>query len=169
PAGTSRIPGGEEGPQGRVAGVEVRTLTDGGQPAEGTAHALAAFVAAARRTLEIAVYDFHLPPDLEAIVAGELEAAQKRGVAVRLAYNLDHPAPEAPPVPAPPRTSPDAMESLPFPTAAITGVPDLMHQKYVVRDAAAVWTGSTNWTADSWTREENVVVTVESPALAALY
>ena len=150
-----------------MAGVEVRTLTDGGQPAEETAHALAAFLAAAQRTLEIAVYDFHLPPDLEAIVTGELAAAQKRGVAVRLAYNVDHPADI--PVPAPPRTSPDVMESLPFPTAAIPGVPDLMHNKYAVRDAAAVWTGSTNWTGDSWTREENVVVTVDSAAVAALY
>ena len=44
-----------------------------------------------------------------------------------------------------------------------------MHHKYVIRDAAAVWTGSTNWTADSWTREENVIVTVDSPALAARY
>jgi phosphatidylserine/phosphatidylglycerophosphate/cardiolipin synthase-like enzyme len=150
-----------------VAGVEVRTLTDGGQPAEETAHALAAFLAAAQRTLEIAVYDFHLPPDLQAIVVGELDAAQKRGVAVRLAYNVDHPA--RIPVPAPPRTSPNAMEALPFPTAAIPGVPDLMHHKYIVRDATALWTGSTNWTADSWTREENVVVTLDSPALAALY
>ena len=150
-----------------MAGVALRTLTDGGQPAEETAHALAAFLAAAQRTLEIAVYDFHLPPDLEAIVAGELDAAQKRGVAVRLAYNVDH-AKEIP-VPATPRTNPDAMESLPFPTAAIPGVPDLMHHKYIVRDAASLWTGSTNWTADSWTREENVVVTVDSPALAALY
>jgi phosphatidylserine/phosphatidylglycerophosphate/cardiolipin synthase-like enzyme len=150
-----------------VAGVALRTLTDGGQPAEETAHALAAFVAAAQRTLEIAVYDYHLPPELEAIVAGELDAAQKRGVAVRLAYNVDHPGmPAASP---PPRASPDAMESLPFPTAAIPGVPDLMHHKFVVRDGSSLWTGSTNWTADSWTREENVVVTVDSPALAALY
>ena len=44
-----------------------------------------------------------------------------------------------------------------------------MHHKYVVRDAASVWTGSTNWTGDSWTREENVIVTVDSPALAARY
>jgi hypothetical protein len=35
-----------------------------------------------------------------------------------------------------------------------------------VRDLTAVWTGSTNWTLDSWTREENVLVTVESDALA---
>jgi phosphatidylserine/phosphatidylglycerophosphate/cardiolipin synthase-like enzyme len=148
-----------------VAGVEVRTLIDGGQPAEQTAHALAEFCGAAKQTLEIAVYDFRLPPELDEIVCGELSAAAKRGVAVRLAYNLDH----AKVVPPPPITDPDAIESMPFPTEAIPGVPDLMHHKYVVRDAASVWTGSTNWTADSWTREENVIVTVESPALAARY
>jgi len=150
-----------------VAGVEVRTLTDGGQPAEQTAHALAEFCAAAKQTLEIAVYDFHLPPELNEIVCGELAAAEKLGVAVRLAYNLDHA--NGAPVPPPPITDPDALEAQPFPTAAIPGVPDLMHHKYVVRDAACVWTGSTNWTADSWTREENVVVTVDSPAVAARY
>jgi phosphatidylserine/phosphatidylglycerophosphate/cardiolipin synthase-like enzyme len=150
-----------------VARVEARTLTDGGQPAEATAHALVDFVAAARRTLEIAVYDFHLPPPLQDLVTGALGDAAARGVAVRLAYNVDH-ARETP-VPPPPRTNPGVLEALPFPTAAIPGVPDLMHHKYVVRDAAAVWTGSTNWTADSWTREENVVVTVDSPGLAARY
>jgi phosphatidylserine/phosphatidylglycerophosphate/cardiolipin synthase-like enzyme len=150
-----------------VAGVEVRTLTDGGQPAEETAHALAEFFAAAKQTLEIAVYDFNLPPELDAIVCGELVAAQKRGVAVRLAYNLDHA--KAVPVPPPPVTNPTALDAQPFPTAAIPGVPDLMHHKYVVRDAASVWTGSTNWTADSWTREENIVVTVDSAAVAARY
>ena len=72
-------------------------------------------------------------------------------------------------MPPPPSTDPDLMASLPFPTAAIPGVPDLMHQKYIVRDGASLWTGSTNWTADSWTREENVIVTVDSPELAARY
>ena len=150
-----------------MAGVEVRTLTDGGQPAEQTAHALAEFFAAAKQTLEIAVYDFRLPPDLNDVVCGALVEAQKCGVAVRLAYNLDHA--KGAPVPPPPITDPDALEAQPFPTAAIPGVPDLMHHKYVVRDAASVWTGSTNWTGDSWTREENVIVMVDSPAVAALY
>ncbi|MGH3054629.1 MAG: hypothetical protein ACRDL7_06580, partial [Gaiellaceae bacterium] len=72
-----------------MAGVEVRTLIDGGQPAEQTAHALAEFVAAAKQTLEIAVYDLNLTPDLVEIVGGALRAAHKRGVAIRLAYNLD--------------------------------------------------------------------------------
>jgi phosphatidylserine/phosphatidylglycerophosphate/cardiolipin synthase-like enzyme len=150
-----------------VAGVEVRTLIDGGQPAEQTAHALAEFCTAAKQTLEIAVYDVNLPPKLVEIVGGALRAADKRGVAVRLAYNLDH-AKDVP-VPPPPITNLEAMEKLPFPAEAIPGVPDLMHHKYVVRDAACVWTGSTNWTADSWTREENVVITVDSPAVAARY
>jgi len=104
---------------------------------------------------------------LNEIVCGALRAAAARNVAVRLAYNVDHPGNV--PVPAPPRTDPDAMESLPFPTAAIPGVPDLMHHKYVIRDGSTLWTGSTNWTGDSWTREENVIVTVESAALAARY
>lgn len=146
-------------------GVEVRTLTDGGQPAEATAQALADFLAAARQSLEIAIYDVHLPPPLEQIVHGALAEAAERGVRVRLAYNVDH----AKVVPPPPQTVPEIVEALPFSTRAIPGVPDLMHHKYVVRDGSAVWTGSTNWTADSWTREENVIVTIASPAVAGRY
>jgi phosphatidylserine/phosphatidylglycerophosphate/cardiolipin synthase-like enzyme len=128
---------------------------------------LAEFVAAAQHTLDIAVYDLSLPDDLAAIVGGALRDANTRGVALRLAYNVDYP--KSIPVPPPPATDPDLMASLPFPTAAIPGIPDLMHHKYIVRDAASVWTGSTNWTGDSWTREENVIVTVDSPELATRY
>jgi phosphatidylserine/phosphatidylglycerophosphate/cardiolipin synthase-like enzyme len=88
-------------------------------------------------------------------------------VTVRLAYNLDDD--DRVPVPPPPRTRPELVETLPFPTAPIAGTPDLMHHKYVIRDRKAVWTGSTNWTADSWTREENVVVVVPSRELAARF
>lgn len=150
-----------------MASVRVHALTDGGQTAEEIAAALADFVSAAERTLEVAIYDFHLPAGLHETVAGALAAAHERGVAVRLAYNVDHPRNR--PDPPPPRTDPSALETLPFPTAPIPGVPDLMHHKYVVRDGAEVWTGSTNWTADSWTREENVIVTVASAPLAERY
>ena len=61
------------------------------------------------------------------------------------------------------------MESLPVPTVAVPGVPDLMHHKFVVRDGEALWTGSTNWTDDAWSRQENVVVTVDSRRLAGRY
>jgi phosphatidylserine/phosphatidylglycerophosphate/cardiolipin synthase-like enzyme len=151
-----------------VDGVEVRTLTDGGQPAEDTANALAAFVSTAEKTLEVAVYDVNLPAPACSAVHDAFTAANDRGVAIRFAYNVDY-RKDTPPVPPPPQTVPEFVEAFPFPTAAIPGVPDLMHHKYVVRDGAAVWTGSTNWTVDSWTREENVIVTVDSPALAARY
>ena len=172
PAGAPRLPGREARLQGRAAcesrPIELRTLTDGGQPAEETAHALADFIAAAQHTLDIAIYDIRLPDPLAAIVLGALTGAATRGVAVRLAYNVDHPDRHAGAAAAAARI-PALLESLPFPTAAIPGVPDLMHHKYVIRDAETVWTGSTNWTADSWTREENVIVTVDSPELAARY
>jgi phosphatidylserine/phosphatidylglycerophosphate/cardiolipin synthase-like enzyme len=129
---------------------------------------LAGWISEARHSLEIAIYDIRLPDPLGAILREAMTGATARGVSVRLAYNLEengHPVP----VPPPPATDPGLIESLPFPTAGIPGIPDLMHHKYVVRDRAAVWSGSTNWTADSWTREENVIVTVESPELAARF
>jgi phosphatidylserine/phosphatidylglycerophosphate/cardiolipin synthase-like enzyme len=86
---------------------------------------------------------------------------------VRLAFNLDNqkPAPLFPP----PKGEPSLIDSLEVPTKPIPGIPDLMHHKYAIRDAEAVWTGSTNWTDDSWARQENVIAVVESPALAAAY
>src|SRR5204862_7859693 len=126
--------------------------------------ALAEVIAGAQQTLEISIYDFHLPPPLWALVEDAFADAAKRGVTVRLAYNVDHG--KNAPVPPPPATDPGLVASLPCATAAIPGVPDLMHHKYIVRDGSSIWSGSTNWTADSWTREENLVVTLESPELA---
>jgi phosphatidylserine/phosphatidylglycerophosphate/cardiolipin synthase-like enzyme len=86
---------------------------------------------------------------------------------VRIVYNVDHPGPI--PVPPPPEMEPDALEKLPIPSRGVAGVPDLMHHKFVVRDGDAVWGGSTNWTDDSWSRQENVIVTVSSPEIAYAY
>ncbi len=101
------------------------------------------------------------------MVGGAIQAAAARGVAVRILYNIDHRNPI--PVPPPPEPDVELIGSLGVPAKGIAGVPDLMHHKYVVRDGAEVWTGSTNWTDDSWSRQENVVVVVESGELAALF
>jgi phosphatidylserine/phosphatidylglycerophosphate/cardiolipin synthase-like enzyme len=147
--------------------MKVTTLTDGGQPPVETAQALGAFLSGARETLDIAVYDLDLGPDTETLVVGAIEDAGRRGVAVRLAYNADSHAPI--PVPPPPKCTPEDIEALHVPTKPIPGIPDLMHHKYVVRDGASVWTGSANWTDDSWSREENVVAVVDSRELARAY
>src|SRR6184192_1021009 len=147
--------------------VTIRTLTDGGQTAVDVATQIAAFLDGAKRTLELAQYDFDLRTETAAIVGDAIRRAHDRGVVVRLVYNVDH----RKPIPVPPPPSPDEtlIRSLPVEAKAIAGVPDLMHHKYVVRDGEAVWTGSMNWTDDSWSRQENVLVTVDSPELAEAF
>jgi len=149
------------------AAIELTTLTDGGQRAAEVARGIAAFLARAERSLDIAVYDVRFETDAGGLVLASLLAAGQRGVSVRLLYNVAHPGPIA--VPPPPETAPEAIEKLPIPTRGIAGIPDLMHHKFVVRDREAVWTGSTNWTDDSWTRQENVIAALRSPEIAYAY
>lgn len=145
--------------------VTIRTLTDGGQSAVEVATEIAAFLDGAQRTLDLAQYDFDLGAETATIVGDAIRRAAARGVRTRLAYNVDHKNP----IPVPPPPSPDEalIESLPLEARPIAGVPDLMHHKYVIRDGESVWTGSTNWTDDSWSRQENVIAVVDSPAVAA--
>ena len=150
-----------------AAGIVIRTLTDGGQTPLSVAEELAGFISAAHKTLAIAVYDLQLGPEAGGKIAEAVRRAAARGVSVRLAYNVDHDRPIA--VPPPPRTDTDLVAKLGVPSEAIPGTPDLMHHKYVVRDGRAVWAGSANWTDDSWSREENVIVTAESQELAHAY
>ncbi|HST25960.1 MAG TPA: phospholipase D-like domain-containing protein [Gaiellaceae bacterium] len=147
--------------------IALETLTDGGQQPLDVAHTVADWLGQAQQSLDIAIYDLKLEPDTQAVVVGAIEAASKRGVAVRLAYNADFRAPI--PVPPPPKARPEDIEALSVPTKPIPGIPDLMHHKFVVRDKASVWTGSTNWTDESWSREENVIVTLDSAELATSY
>jgi phosphatidylserine/phosphatidylglycerophosphate/cardiolipin synthase-like enzyme len=150
-----------------AAMLTVRTLTDGGQQPLDVAREIAAFLGAARRTLDLAQYDFNLGPDTAAVVGGAIQEAAARGVAVRIAYNLDHRLP----IPVPPPPEPDAtlIASFGVPSKPIAGAPDLMHHKYVVRDGESVWTGSTNWTDDSWSHQENVIAIVDSLEVAAAF
>jgi phosphatidylserine/phosphatidylglycerophosphate/cardiolipin synthase-like enzyme len=147
--------------------ITCRTLTDGGQTAVDVAREMAAFFDAAQHSLELAVYDLELSGESEEIVLGALRSARDRGVTVRLAYNVHHPNPI--PVPPPPQCVPEDVAALPVDTHAVSGIPDLMHHKFAVRDRAAVLTGSTNWTDDSWTRQENLVVSLESAELGEAY
>ena len=121
--------------------------------------------------MEIAIYDMRLEGAAAATLQQAVTGAIERGVAARIVFNQDHAKPI--PVPPPAAVDWDLLKRIPWHFQPINGMPDLMHHKYVVRDAerpeAAVWTGSTNWTTDSWTREENVIVRVTSPEVAQAY
>jgi phosphatidylserine/phosphatidylglycerophosphate/cardiolipin synthase-like enzyme len=147
--------------------LQVQTLADGAQRAATVAEWVAAFLRPARRSLAIALYDLALSDTTAAPVIQAINDAAGRGVDVRLVYNEDHDLPI--PVPPPPETNRTQLEACGVPTRGVPGIPDLMHHKYVVRDNEAVWTGSTNWTEDSWTREENVIALVPSREIAELY
>ena len=150
--------------------LDVHTLEDGAQPAEAVAERLVAWLGEASRSLDLALYDVRLPGPVGDAVAGALRAAMARGVRVRLAYNDDTPGPDPRPFePPPPSTEPHVLEQLGAELKGIPGWRDLMHHKYAVRDGEALWTGSMNWTLDSWTRQENLIATVAEPAVAAAY
>jgi phosphatidylserine/phosphatidylglycerophosphate/cardiolipin synthase-like enzyme len=147
--------------------IRITTLTDGGQTPESVAAPIITLINSAQRTLDMSFYDVRLPGAVGDSVADSIRAAAARGVAVRIMYNAD--GLYKVPVPPPPSTHPEILAELGVPLKPIPGEPDLMHHKYVIADGAKLWAGSTNWTLDSWTREENVVIEIDSPELAAVY
>lgn len=150
--------------------LDVHTLEEGGQTAEAVGERLVAWLGEATESLDLALYDVRLPGPVGDAVAEALRGAMRRGVRVRLAYNDDTPGPDPRPFePPPPHTDRTVLEQVGIPLREIPGWRDLMHHKYAVRDGVSVWTGSMNWTLDSWTRQENVIVTLRQPLVAAAY
>ena len=134
--------------------MEVHELTDGGQTAEEMA-------GAGRRVHRAAASDARAralrhPPARAGRGHRRRRAARGRRPRRRRAAALQRRLSRPPAIQPPPSTRPELLHELPIEDRAVPGIPDLMHHKYVVRDATAVWTGSANWTADSWTRQENV-------------
>lgn len=164
----------------------LRDIKHGGDPgqAQDVAARFAAFVEAARYSLDLAIYDFRLSPALAEPVVSALIKAAGSGIPVRIAYDAGKPA-EADQAtfarlaadPAPPGTAQwvkDHFDGTPVQIRAITAPSgQLMHSKYLVRDVghrhAAVWTGSANWTDDAWSRQENNLLTIPSGPLAVGY
>jgi phosphatidylserine/phosphatidylglycerophosphate/cardiolipin synthase-like enzyme len=131
---------------------------------------VASYIDGATTSLDVAIYDLRLEQSPATALLDSFAAAVKRGVAVRLMFNQDHSL--AIPVPPPPEIDwafVDRLKAAGVQTKPVPGIPDLMHHKYAVRDGASVLTGSTNWTNDSWNREENVMFTVESAEVARDY
>jgi phosphatidylserine/phosphatidylglycerophosphate/cardiolipin synthase-like enzyme len=146
-------------------------LTDGGQPATFVAELLAEYLGRARRSLDVAIYDLKLDGEPGEVVRRAVHRAVSSGVVVRMVFNQE--GMRRRPLPPPGFVDHDYLRSLRVASRAIPGEPDLMHHKYVVSDAgtpaASVWTGSANWTGDSWAREENIVMDLADPGVGDRY
>jgi phosphatidylserine/phosphatidylglycerophosphate/cardiolipin synthase-like enzyme len=146
-------------------------LEDGKQSPQYVAQQLATFLGGAQQSLDVAIYDCGLSGDLADLVRDAFTECRSRGVTIRVAFHADTDRTRG--IPAPSSQSQFFVESLGVPCRPAGTQRSLMHHKYVIRDgdsdSAAIWTGSTNWGADSWSREENVIFQLWSPQLAQHY
>jgi len=150
--------------------LSVFFLAEGEQAAAEVIARLTNFIDAAQETLDFALYDMRLSDPLKNLLSGALHERAAAGVRIRICYDGDKPAvPDAAAGqdPAPPGTS-AFVQALGFPWRRIGGM-KLMHDKFIVRDRAAIWSGSLNLTDDAFTLMENNVVTLDSRALADFY
>ena len=152
--------------------------------ANAVASRIARFIGQAQTTLDIAIYDFRLHGEPASIISAAIRDRVQAGVTVRILFDAAtnrerHLSPaEAPALLEADMKSP-GMENFVGSFAdvaslkAITGYRVLMHNKYIVRDAlspnAAVFTGSANYTNDSWGLQENNLIFVGSQSLATSY
>jgi phosphatidylserine/phosphatidylglycerophosphate/cardiolipin synthase-like enzyme len=155
---------------------------------DAVARELAAFMKAATRSLEICIFDFRLGDQPAKIVTDAVTACAENGVEIRIAYSRPKPTKGVS------EHAADAEEFLfthgahPFNTGTggflqalnkaaggklaieeINPGSHLMHDKYVIRDRQALWTGSANFTNDAWTFQENNVLVLESAELCETY
>lgn len=157
--------------------LAARFLAPGGHPPLAVVGWLADFLGRAERTLDLAFYDVNLSEEPAAALRRVLAERVAAGVRVRLAYDAgDKPQGNADVevlgVEPAPRATHERVAELGLPpdaVRAIAGTQSLMHHKYVIRDGAAVWTGSLNLSNDGLARMENTVVTLDSAALATYY
>src|SRR5262245_36334692 len=156
--------------------IDVTFLEEGAQTPAQIAAQLAEFIAAARISLHIAIYDFRLSDPVAEPVVRALRDRAAAGVEIRIAYDAGKPHADFPAAgtdPAPPGTADFVGKLVGCPSKPITGgdpqMPKLMHHKYAIRDHETVWTGSANWTDDAWQLQENNIVRIASPALCTFY
>jgi phosphatidylserine/phosphatidylglycerophosphate/cardiolipin synthase-like enzyme len=142
------------------------------------------FINQAKSTIDIAIYDFRLRDEAATIVAEGLRSQARKGVQIRIAYDsaTDLGA-DALPTAAPSHLESDqkllGTDSFVRSFAdvaqvtSITGYRVLMHNKYILRDVAspdaAVFTGSSNYTNDSWGLQDNNLLCLRSQQLASYY
>jgi phosphatidylserine/phosphatidylglycerophosphate/cardiolipin synthase-like enzyme len=153
-------------------------LEEGAQEGPDVARWLAAIIADARVSLDLAIYNFFLEGESADILLGAIRDRERAGVRVRVVYDAHTAPPMRGEIMEPGRAS----ETAAFITAAnLTARPigpsesgsALMHHKFLLVDAgtpgARLWTGSANLTMAAFTRQENNLLDIAAPTLVGAY
>jgi phosphatidylserine/phosphatidylglycerophosphate/cardiolipin synthase-like enzyme len=118
---------------------------------------LTAFINTARTSVDIAIYQLDLPNVTQALIN-----AKKRGATVRVVTDID--------ILNDPKENPSFKELQKDGIPVIGGNPSaIMHNKFVVVDKMAVWSGSWNFTENDTYRYNNNGILIQSPELARNY
>lgn len=135
--------------------IRVYFTNPGGDPADpnNIAHAVAGYIDAAKTSIDVAAYELDNKLIVEALVR-----AHRRGVKVRLVTDTDYAM----------ELGPETLRS-----AGIPVVEDrreaLMHNKFMVFDGTAVWTGSMNFTENCAYKNDNHGLYLAVPEVAENY
>ena len=121
---------------------------------------LIAHINAAQHTIHIAAFEFNLTPVAEALIA-----AHKQGVQVYWVTDDEHG------IEADEEEGHGQFAMLERAGIEVRddGRSALMHNKFWIFDEQTVWTGSTNITVNGNFRNNNNVLVIDSPAVAAIY
>jgi phosphatidylserine/phosphatidylglycerophosphate/cardiolipin synthase-like enzyme len=118
---------------------------------------LAAFINTAQVSVDMAIYQLDLPNVTQAMLD-----AKKRGATVRVVTDID--------ILNDPKENPSFKQLEQAGVQIVGGNPNaIMHDKFVVVDGQAVWTGSWNFTTNDTYRYNNNGILIQSPELARNY
>jgi phosphatidylserine/phosphatidylglycerophosphate/cardiolipin synthase-like enzyme len=124
------------------------------------------FIAAARQTLDCAIYDLRHPEVLQA-----LARTAHSGKRLRIAYDAGKQRSGGPRADPKPSGTAEAIRQAglaDFATPVHAGR-FLMHDKFLVRDSDGVWTGSANFTPGGLELQDNNCLAIQSRELAQSY
>lgn len=130
------------------------------------------FIDQAQNTLDVAIYSFsheRVGTTLTQI-AGALNAARQRGVQLRIVTDIGQVSNQTSVQYIILDTLDGNRNNILDPAVVRAGNSSgIMHNKFIVADAARVLTGSTNWTSSGFFGQENNVLILEGPAIANAY
>ncbi len=119
---------------------------------------LTAFINTAQRSVDMAIYQLDLPNVTQALID-----AKQRGATVRVVTDIDETLND-------PKENPSFKQFQNVGIGVVGGNPNaIMHDKFVVVDGAAVWTGSWNFTTNDTYRYNNNGILISSSDLARNY